>query len=129
MTQHTNPVLPIAGTLAFVLALILYSEYGKAVLDWADERGWWEHEELTDVRSKSWSVGEYKFCQSVNYDDKIVLTCEEAVPESKVFNVRFQSKVRTNGKKESHERQWRCRKNDGVDPAITCAVNKPAPEV
>ena len=105
-----------------------------ALIIWAwnamNESGYVFHDVLTSVSSKaSWVTGEYKDCFSTNVKTglQLFLACDNALggDSQKTFMVRFWGVTHSTDKPENTDFNWKCRKNDDGDPAITCHQTKP----
>ena len=80
------------------------------------------HDKIAIVIAKGWSTGEYKICSQANLPGEPQLNCSsfEDVGEPKLFKVRFYGQTYREDLENKASFRWRCRKNEGGDPAFTC---------
>lgn len=109
-----------------LLGFIVVGVYG--LWNVAGENGYIPHGKIAIVTAKNWSIGEYKSCTSANLaemKDEPQIDCSSfgEYGEPKKFEVRFYGATyREDLKNVSFT--WRCKKNDGTDPAFTCDEQK-----
>lgn len=112
-------ILVLVG-IAIWLGFWAYSDF--------DGRGWVPHDTMTTVYSPDWQYGEYKTCTTLNgYKNTRAenILCDGGVPsgrleDGKAFMVRFWGKTYDEAKPFENVSYWKCRRNDGDDPSITC---------
>jgi hypothetical protein len=117
-----------ASGIGCFFLLIILAAGGYALWNGADENGYIPHSKIAIVTAKNWSTGEYKACTSPNIlatKDEPQIDCSSFAEggEPKKFEVRFYGMTfREDLKNVSFS--WRCKKNEGTDPAFTCDEQK-----
>ena len=97
--------------------------------DQADDAGWVWHDKLAIVAAKNWSTGEYKTCSEAivsSMKEEPQIDCSGYLDrgEPKRFMVRFYGQTYKEELKDKAQFDWRCKKNEGTDPAFTCDEQK-----
>lgn len=87
-------------------------------LYYAQKYGWIFHDQLTNVASKGWELGEYKICSVWSSVDQTSMVCDSDNVTTRVYKVRFWGDLPTT-LKEPQRSQWQCRRNNS-EPALTC---------
>jgi len=118
----------LAGVGCFVVIVIL-ALGTPSLWQQADDAGWIWHDKLTIVTAKNWSTGEYKACSEANVEEmkaepQIDCSSYAEYGEPKRFKVRFYGKTYKEELKDKASFSWRCKKNEGTDPAFTCDEQK-----
>jgi hypothetical protein len=97
-----------------------------------DYSGWFSHNTITMILANTprWSVGEYRTCSERNLatmEDEPLIECYDFKGglEAKQFNVRFYGSTFSRELEGKANFTWRCRRNEGADPAFTCDDRKP----
>ena len=122
-SKYDEPLSKLV-TIGLLVAGIIWGYYKL------DEIGYISHSKLSEVHAKGWSIGEYKDCNSMNTKDedvKPVLYCgpDTIMEGAKVFKVEFSGVLTyTDREKEGVVHYWKCKKNDGTDPSMSCDIQK-----
>ena len=122
MVDDTHKTIPTKHSSVLVKLFFVAAGTGILLGAWDElqESNWMYHDQMATVQGKGWQVGEYKSCVTVTREElkyRLLLDCDESWEhDPKIFDVRFWGPVPSKDALQN----WKCRKNEGSDPAITC---------
>jgi hypothetical protein len=129
VTSSSSVGFGCALVLVVVIAIFIAVYKGGWDLGELEDTGWVHHDKMCTVYSRDWTNGEYKDCGNVNVEtNEPRLLCDGDVEKKgMLFKVRFYGRTYQSELPSVTTLDWRCRKNGGDDPVITCE-RKPARE-
>jgi len=95
----------------------------------AGQDGYFSHDKLAVITAHDWAIGEYKSCTQetlAETENEPQLNCTGLLQlgNPKTFKVRFYGLTYRADLKGKGDFTWRCKKNEGTDPAYTCDEQK-----
>jgi hypothetical protein len=119
----------------YVLAFVIVAVFvfaGASLWTTAKEKGWIYQDSFAILEYKTWTTGEYKTCTEpiiAAMKEEPQLNCLPPSPyfeyePPKRFKVRFYGVTYSQERNGKAEFTWRCKKNEGTDPAFTCDDQK-----